>query len=290
MGSHRLTSARSLSLAAALLASCAGTASIDPQPTPAFRPSGSTAPPIDRTLVTAAPSPCPDDMVTIDGQFCPAVIQECLRWIDKGHMNKSGVVDPNMCEKFRYPSRCVSPLTMAMRFCIDRYEWPDVAGAVPQTRMSWVEAKSDCEAAGKRLCTDQEWTFACEGPGIKPYPYGDGYHRDAKACNADLVPWVNPWTSSFARLDRRSPSGAHPGCRSDFGAYDLVGNVDEWVLSPSGHMHRAPWLSGLKGGHWVRGIQNQCRYMTDSHEPAFSFYVTGTRCWVPTRTMPARPC
>jgi formylglycine-generating enzyme required for sulfatase activity len=217
-------------------------------------------------------------MVEVKGEFCPDVIQECLRWIDKEHKNRHGVIDPNMCEKFRYPSRCVSSQKVPMHFCMDRYEWPNVPGAIPETQMSWVEAKSNCEAAGKRLCAEPEWTFACEGPSMKPYPYGDGYHRDSEACNADQYPWVDPWASSFEEVDHRTPSGAHPRCRSDFGVYDIVGNVDEWVVNPRGHTNRSPWISGLMGGHWVHGIHDRCRYMTDSHEPTFSFYVTGARC------------
>jgi formylglycine-generating enzyme required for sulfatase activity len=235
--------------------------------------------PLDATVIMAAAEPaCPEDMVEVRGAFCPDVVQECLRWIDKEHKNKLGVVDPNMCEKFRRPSKCISARRVPMHFCVDRYEWPNIAGALPESRMSWLDVRANCEAAGKRLCTEDEWTFACEGPDSKPYPYGDGYHRDAQACNADQSAWTDPWLTPFEKLDHRSPSGAHASCRSDFGVYDMVGNVDEWVVNTHGKSNRYPWISGLKGGHWVRGVHNQCRYMTDSHEPAFSFYVTGARC------------
>ncbi len=58
----------------------------------------------------------------------------------------------------------------------------------------------------------------------------------------------------------------------------MTGNVDEWVFNTHGNAHHEPWISGLMGGHWVYGVRNRCRAITESHEPAFTFYVTGARC------------
>ncbi len=227
---------------------------------------------------TSAGRACPDDMVEVEGDFCPEALEECLRWIDKDHQNPGGAVDPNMCAEFRSPSRCRSKERVPMHFCIDRYEWPNRPGEVPATAMSWLEAKAACEGAGKRLCNGEEWTFACEGEAMKPYPYGDGYHRDSSACNMDVNPWMDPVATPFARLDKRTPSGAFASCQSDTGVFDLTGNVDEWVYNESGSPDHVPYVSGLMGGHWVHGVRNRCRAITVTHEPHFSFYVTGTRC------------
>ena len=45
------------------------------------------------------------------------------------------------------------------------------------------EAEAICKKASKRLCTENEWTFACEGEEVRPYPYG--WTRDATACVID---------------------------------------------------------------------------------------------------------
>jgi formylglycine-generating enzyme len=221
---------------------------------------------------------CPSGMALVEGSYCPTVTQECLRWIDADHKDKAGNISPNMCAEFRYPSTCISKEKVPVSFCVDKYEWPNQPGEVPTTLMSWVEAKSNCESVGKRLCSADEFTFACEGPNMKPYPYGDGYHRDSDVCNIDLKPWIDPWKNSFEVVDKRVPSGSKGSCHSDWGVYDIVGNVDEWVYNPQGSIHHAPWVSGLMGGHWVHGVRNRCRAMTDSHEPTFIFYVTGARC------------
>jgi len=72
--------------------------------------------------------------------------------------------------------------------------------------VSWEEARTQCAAIGKRLCTDAEWTLACEGSERLPFPYG--YERDASACSIDKPsPKVNE-----ARLfsPRRRPESCAP--------------------------------------------------------------------------------
>src|SRR5688500_9157409 len=65
--------------------------------------------------------------------------------------------------------------------CMAQHEWPNRAGAEPAVMMSFLEAESQCTAAGKRLCTEAEWETACEGPSRAPFPYG--WRQDPEACN-----------------------------------------------------------------------------------------------------------
>lgn len=234
---------------------------------------------------------CPSDMVEVEGDFCPAVVQECLKWLDPDNKGANG---PARCAEFRQ-TKCLSRARVHMHFCIDKYEWPNRAGVLPQVKMSYYDAERACSTVGKRLCDADEFTLSCEGPDMKPYPYGDGYHRDSSACNIDrpaIDPFkhpIDPVTGKVNRsidsgerpleeVDQREPAGSHPECVSPYGAYDMVGNADEWVYNPRGNRHKGPWYSGLKGGHWVNGARNRCRPMTEAHGPDFSFYVTSTRC------------
>lgn len=226
----------------------------------------------------SASSPCPSGMVEVYGQFCPRVEQTCLRWLDP---ENPGVNGPARCAEFS-PTKCLSDHTVTKRFCIDRYEFPNKVGELPKVQASWYEMRDSCGKLGKRLCTESEWTLSCEGPGMKAYPYGDGFHRDSGACNIDK-PWIDPFTyrdrkvvgeRPLSEVDQRSLSGSHPACRSDFGVYDLVGNADEWVVNESGQ----PYASSLSGGHWALGARNRCRPKTLAHNESFKFYVTGGRC------------
>ena len=221
---------------------------------------------------------CPPEMVEVEGDYCPWVEQRCLKWLDPATQLQ--------CAEFaKGPNDgTCSTKTQHQRFCVDRYEWPNRLGALPTYMASWTEAKASCEAIGKRLCSDEEWTLACEGPSRQPYPYGDGYVRDDRACNVDK-PYINPepekmfdprtQAEELARLDQREPSGSRSACVSPYGVHDMVGNVDEWVLNRS--QGGKPFMSGLKGGYWGP-VRTRCRPMTTAHDESFKYYQIGFRC------------
>src|SRR5262249_25154587 len=141
------------------------------------------------------------------------------------------------CESYRSPPLCEGPI-QKKRFCIDRYEYPNLEGVRPVVMVSWNEAKSACEAEGKRLCTGSEWTLACEGAERLPYPYGSTC--DTTACNIDRPhpdgdegALQNPreGAGEVSRLDQRVASGEMSRCTSPYGVHDMTGNVDEWVVN-----------------------------------------------------------
>jgi hypothetical protein len=215
---------------------------------------------------------CGPGMVEVEGDYCPVVEQKCVRWLDpESHMR---------CAEFEAGTSTCLARTTHKHFCIDRFEYPNVAGAKPTVMKDWYEAKSTCESEGKRLCGDTEWTLACEGQERLPYPYG--YNRSADACNIDkphldvdehAMADLSKRDAEVARLDQRSPSGSHEACVSPFGAYDMTGNVDEWVVNEGGK----PYKSGLKGGYWGP-VRDRCRPMTTAHNELFEFYQIGFRC------------
>lgn len=223
----------------------------------------------DWVSVRAAPD-CPSDMVSIEGQYCPFVGHRCDEWLQKGR---------DRCQRYDPKPICEGRLE-PRRFCIDRYEYPNVRGALPVVMVSWVEADAACKADGKRLCTESEWTFACETETRWPHPYG--FERDAGACNIDrgyrfpdFDAFSNPRKvpDEVDRLDQRLVSGARPRCVSSFGVYDMTGNVDEWVVNEKGK----PDVSALKGGYWGP-IRARCRPVTRFHNRWFRFYQIGFRC------------
>ena len=225
----------------------------------------------------ATPDACSPDMLEVDGDYCPYVEQQCLRWLDSETKLRCAEFEKSGAE------RCALK-TQHKRFCIDRYEWPNKAGVLPAYMTSFRDATVACESQGKRLCDDTEWTLACEGPQRQPYPYGTGFARDGRACNIDK-PYVwprperifNPNTQDeeLARLDQREPSGSRTSCVSPYGVHDMVGNVDEWVVNAS--QSGRPHLSGLKGGYWGP-VRTRCRPMTTAHDESFKYYQIGFRC------------
>ena len=223
-------------------------------------------------------------MVHVTTSFCPEIERKCLD-LERDAYNKIGI-----CHAFAHAQRCKTT-ERPMDFCIDAYEYPNEKGAHPVWMLDWAEAQATCESKGKRLCWASEWTAACEGPDHAPFPYG--YERDHDACNVDnffIAPRKPAPRAQFSfyakdqdvrdqelfRLDQSVPSGSMPSCASGFGVYDMTGNFDEWVTSDQPPRERSKW-SGLKGGAWGH-VRSQCRPMTTSHEPEFSYYFVGFRC------------
>jgi formylglycine-generating enzyme required for sulfatase activity len=216
-------------------------------------------------------------MALVDGQYCSAVEQTCLEsWYAASNQKL-------ICERFAAPSRCTGDTTHE-RYCIDRYEWPNRAGQRPEVMNNFYQAMVKCAALGKRLCTESEWTLACEGPELLPYPYG--YERDSSKCNGDR-PWDSPDMNAVARRDpaelarlwQGKPSGSQPECVSAYGVFDLPGNADEVASSENvSSSWRGKYDSVTTGGPWYKGVRNQCRPKIYTHDEGFYYYYLGFRC------------
>jgi formylglycine-generating enzyme required for sulfatase activity len=205
--------------------------------------------------------------------------ETCVDWIQKRY--------PERCQRFdaeKWQAIASELQTKPMSFCIDRYEYPNRRGQYPLIYVNFHEAKQMCTQQGKRLCNEDEWTFACEGESAKPYPYGTGYVRDPKKCITDekWMPYKEramvPRDGDNARheMDRLwkgRASGGQTACRSDFGVYDMTGNIDEWTTS----VRPGERPSILKGGYWGP-VRTRCRPTTRSHDENHIFYQQGFRC------------
>ena len=223
------------------------------------------------------PSACPPDMKLVEGEYCTEVEHDCKKsWYDES--NKKTV-----CEEFEPTSRCVGQ-KVKKRYCIDTYEWPNQKGERPEVMNRFHQAEVKCAAVGKRMCAESEWTLACEGPEMKPFPYG--YVRDTNKCHGDVM-WDGPDMKKVAQRDPKElarlwkgvPSGSQPECISDFGVADLPGNADEVVSSETFDAGwRGKYDSVHSGGPWYKGVRNQCRPKIYTHDEGFYYYFLSFRC------------
>lgn len=246
--------------------------------TPGLKPAGSSACP-GGDMIEVKGSAARDVNMNPYGVRTIEYLQKttCTKWINKNFPERCAVFDQTKWEQIR------SSLPRSdMHFCIDPYEWPNEIGAAPWIMVTWHEATKLCESKGKRLCTEDEWTFACEGEEVLPYPYG--YERDPTKCNIDrqwilyegskMIPrGTKKCGDEMLRLWKGHASGADPQCVSPFGAYDMTGNIDEWTVAT----RASKYPSILKGGYWGP-VRSRCRPSTRNHDQNHSFYQQGFRC------------
>ena len=157
-----------------------------------------------------------------------------------------------------------------------------VPGAIPQGHVSMSAAWWACHASKKRLCRADEWVAACKGPKRTRYPYGDAregfvcvdtgralglqslYSPPAMYENANMNdPRLNQLPNTVARTGEASQ------CTNEYGVFDMVGNVNEWVDD-----------STMRGGFYLDTslLGEGCEYATRSHSNVYFDYSTGFRC------------
>ena len=108
---------------------------------------------------------------------------------------------------------------------------------------------------------------------MSPYPYG--WSRKA-VCNQDLTDLFEQNPKEQVLKDHRVRSGTMNECKSPFGVYDMVGNLDEPVLREA-QRFAYPFRNGLKGGWWMAG-RNRCRPVTTAHNDHYRDIQIGVRC------------
>jgi formylglycine-generating enzyme required for sulfatase activity len=85
-----------------------------------------------------------------------------------------------------------------------------IPGVQPSACITWFQANQACLLSGKRLLTNREWQGAAASTP------DHGTDNGTTDCN-------------FGHTGTPSATGSRANCKSAWGVFDMVGNVDEWV-------------------------------------------------------------
>lgn len=143
----------------------------------------------------------------------------------------------------------------------------------PVIWVDWNMANTYCSWANRRLPTEAEWEKAARGPDISIYPFG------SNGPYSGLLNY-NSYVGDTTKV------GNYPDGKSFYGAYDMAGNVWEWVndwydVYPGGNAGASSDFGQkyrvLRGGSWL-SAENDLRSASRGwSNSAFDNYI-GFRC------------
>jgi hypothetical protein len=102
-----------------------------------------------------------------------------------------------------------APCTDDGRTCADDIYAVSLPSEIPSAQITWFQAQAACANAGKRLPTNAEWQVGANGT---PDPGPDNRATDCNSAG-NIV----------------SSTGSRSDCLSARGAFDMAGNLEEWV-------------------------------------------------------------
>ncbi|MBN2717557.1 MAG: SUMF1/EgtB/PvdO family nonheme iron enzyme, partial [Deltaproteobacteria bacterium] len=110
------------------------------------------------------------EVETLEAPVFPPPQAGAMVDIPDGTFLRGSAVDDVLREQFAENDHIPTKMTALQ---MDVLPWPNDPAMPPLTGVSQMEAQQHCESAGKRLCTEAEWEWACRSSDNRRYISGN---------------------------------------------------------------------------------------------------------------------
>jgi WD40 repeat protein len=189
---------------------------------------------------------------------------------------------------------CVQAGSCTVPSALDTNGFPyDFAAEIhdaPVINVSWDQASAYCAWAGKTLPTEAQWEKAARGTDARIYPWGKDADAFGKAWFCSNCIYDPDYPDVRDDFSRPAAVGSFPEGVSPYGAFDMAGNVWEWVLDwYAANTYSIPGMEGhdgpqsgeirvVRGGSWTNYSTALRTTYREARNPLSTWIDIGFRC------------